>query len=102
MQPDGYVEIADDCDDAQSTVYPQANELCDGLDNDCDGNSDVGFLGKDEICLADNCLEILETHPNAVDDLYLINFSTGAEWTQCDMGSFGGGWTQVFLDDMSP
>jgi large repetitive protein len=25
----------DDCDDAENTVYPNAIELCDGLDNDC-------------------------------------------------------------------
>ena len=52
--------------------------------------------------MAANCLDIINTHPNAGDDVYLINFSTGSEWTQCDMGSFGGGWTQVFMDDMSP
>jgi hypothetical protein len=27
----------DDCDDADETVYPSATELCDGVDNDCDG-----------------------------------------------------------------
>ena len=28
----------DDCDDTDSTVYPTAPDLCDGLDNDCDGS----------------------------------------------------------------
>ncbi len=32
----GYVADASDCDDADAAVNPDAEELCDGLDNDCD------------------------------------------------------------------
>ena len=40
-EPDpGYVAVGGDCDDAEPTVYPDATELCDGLDNDCDGDVD--------------------------------------------------------------
>jgi len=38
--PPGHVELTGDCDDADSTTYPDAAERCDGVDNDCDGDID--------------------------------------------------------------
>ena len=35
--PSSYVADAADCDDDQPSVHPGATELCDGVDNDCDG-----------------------------------------------------------------
>lgn len=37
----GFVESYDDCDDGEPTVYPGADELCDRLDNDCNGLVDI-------------------------------------------------------------
>ena len=45
-QPDGYVEDATDCDDRTESINPNGVELCDEVDNDCDGEIDEpGALG---------------------------------------------------------
>ena len=38
--PDGYVDNAEDCDDACATCYPGAAEACNGVDDDCNGTRD--------------------------------------------------------------
>jgi hypothetical protein len=40
---DGYF-AADDCDDDDASVHPGATEVCDGEDNDCDGDVDEDVL----------------------------------------------------------
>ncbi len=42
-QPSGGVATAGDCDDTDPTVYPGAEDVCDGVDNDCDGVVDGGL-----------------------------------------------------------
>ncbi|MFT5679243.1 MAG: hypothetical protein ACI8RZ_000147 [Myxococcota bacterium] len=39
--PTGYAEVAGDCDDAVAAVNPGAAEVCDEIDNDCDGEIDT-------------------------------------------------------------
>jgi hypothetical protein len=46
MPPD-YVANDDDCDDDEPSVHPGGVEICDGLDNDCNGEEDDDALGAD-------------------------------------------------------
>ena len=39
---DGFNED-EDCDDTNADIFPGADEACDGVDNDCDGELDNGF-----------------------------------------------------------
>ncbi len=47
-QPSGYLANDDDCDDSDASAYDGATEVCDGVDNDCDGDTDFdGWVPSD-------------------------------------------------------
>ena len=48
VAPEQYVEQADDCNDEDASIHPQAQEECDGIDNDCDEQID-----SQEVCPCD-------------------------------------------------
>jgi uncharacterized repeat protein (TIGR03803 family) len=57
-QPAGYAATSDDCDDANASTYPGAPEICNGLDDNCDGIADnpgSRFCDDGNACTIDVC-----------------------------------------------
>ena len=94
--PSGTVTDDTDCDDTDATVSPSEPEICDGLDNDCDGAADQGVTGSDATCAATACLEILNDGSSTGDGLYYLEGISGSVFEAwCDMSTDGGGWTLI-------
>ena len=58
-QPSGFklpanlLSTSGDCADGNFAIHPGAQEICDGIDNDCDGSIDEGFPNFDNDGMAD-------------------------------------------------
>ncbi len=62
---ESYIAVGGDCDDDDAQIHPEVEEVCDGLDNDCDGLEDEG--PQDE----------LESWPDADGDGYGEDIEAG-------------------------
>jgi len=83
-QPDGFVTDNTDCDDVQATVNPGQMEICDGLDNDCDGSIDEGGVC---ILTETNCSDGIDNDGDLAIDC--ADFDCDA--MSCDDGLFCNG-----------
>ena len=45
VDEDGY-DVASDCDDSNAAINPEADEVCDGVDNNCDGIIDEDAIDQ--------------------------------------------------------
>jgi hypothetical protein len=97
-QPSGYVDTPTDCDDSDITANPDETEVCDGVDNNCDGAIDEGSSsGESASCAATSCSQIVTDNPSATDGNYYIEDSTGNPIeVYCEMDFDGGGWMAVY------
>ena len=64
---DGVTVEAGDCDDRRVSVYPGAVELCNGLDDDCDGDVDEELPDTDGDTVAD-CVDPDADNDGVLDD----------------------------------
>jgi len=67
---DGWTDLCGDCDDEDITSFPGAEELCDTIDNDCDGTADNPDADDDTYididCGGDDCDDADDTtYPGA-------------------------------------
>ncbi len=83
--PAGYTSDNTDCDDSNASVNPAEAEVCDFIDNNCDGNIDEGFLHVTCYLDADN-----DNYGNPnVSEVFCATCGPGyvADNTDCDDGN---------------
>lgn len=81
----------DDCDDSKLSVFSGAKELCDGLDNDCDGKSDL----DDGLGLGGTTLELIPGGLNPrVAWSAAVPSSFGIAWSASDENAQWEVWFQ--------
>jgi hypothetical protein len=113
LDGDGYSHCTGDCNDLSAVVHPGADEVCDGIDNDCDGLSDEGFappqavgglaIGPDEVVTEISWPPVdgASGYDAVEGDLGLLA-ATGGDFTaatlMCEFQTSGattGSWTSV-------
>jgi len=76
---DGWTVGEGDCNDRDESVHPGAEELCDGLDNDCDDVVDEGAIGGSVDCPGVDCAEVGDLGATDDEAFYWIQPVDGLE-----------------------
>ena len=91
------VDVGEDCDDSNNAIFPDAIEVCDNLDNDCDGlldaqEPDLQCDACTDVVLQDNFGEVLSNYAASGDDA-TVSCGSGLEdvvlrWTAPTDGEY--------------
>jgi hypothetical protein len=101
-QPAGTVADSTDCNDTTAAAYPGADEICDGIDNDCDGDIDeIGGVSDGNTYYADadsdgygdagSPIEACSTPSGYVDNWYDCNDGDSSEPITVDLSGSSSG-----------
>ncbi|MBN2368227.1 PGF-pre-PGF domain-containing protein [Candidatus Woesearchaeota archaeon] len=106
IPPAGYSLNNTDCNDANASVNPAALEICDGIDNNCNGLIDEVDTDNDGIsdCHPDNCPLVFnpgqeDTNNNSIGDACDCGDGVLSAEEMCDGTDFGGKTCQSFSFD---
>ena len=89
VAPSGYVTNASDCDDNNASVNPAGTEVCNGLDDNCDGTVDEGcFCTNPATANAGINASICEGETVSLTGA-IGGSATTSTWTTSGSGSFG-------------
>ncbi|MDP2315278.1 MAG: MopE-related protein [Pseudomonadota bacterium] len=83
--PAGYVAVATDCDDASAAINPDATEVCNDLDDDCDGRTD-----DDDVPVSGTSVWYVDADGDTYGDALIYTDACdapsgyGADATDCD------------------
>ena len=86
---DGFTALLGDCDDSDPAVNPDATEVCNGIDDNCDERVDEGFDGDNDGYLdADRCPEPVGTDCNDADSSTHPGMAEECDGTDSDCNGF--------------
>ena len=78
----------DDCAPFNAAIYPGQQEVCDGFDNNCDGEVDEGYADSDGDSQAD-CVDTDDDNDTILDSLDNCPYMVNADQTNSDNDSLG-------------